>query len=287
MKFLRVIKCISFIVFILALALCAVGHGFVLCEMNIFEKDADVKYSMTEIKEELKDYNDVIKGLFSKEDKEESKEENEATASVPNVLISSSADATADEATAIDATPVEPAVEPEKEAAPETGYTLEGKNEYIASVMKYGCASAPFGWITNNIAALNGSSINISLFVAYTALILSFILHFISKKEKGFYGYILMLIGFVFFFAIVALGYYFSEFIISFFTGFLTGEADDWSLYRAAFSIFCFVLGALIGLPIYRCGVRQIANKHMKKLNSGLMRKIEKQRAARQRASRE
>lgn len=329
MKFLRVIKWIAFVVFILSFTLCCVGHGFVLCEMNVLEKKVPEKYTMTEIKNELASYDDVIKNIFGKDEDKKDEAQDDANAtpdapvffsdeienanvSDPVVATNSEADATTEEASVpADAEPVvtpeEPAEDPAADAPENTGYSIEGKNDIILHIMKYGTYSAHFGWITDHLdgimpaiiefvesfssseasaapastnalqsSGLKDASINVCMFVAYTALFITFILQLITKKHKTVYGYILMIIGFLFFSVFVLFGYYVFE---SLYTNFKGLESLDFSYYRFVFISACIFCGLLIGLPIYRCGSRQIANKKLKKFIASLKRRATQRKA--------
>jgi len=254
MTFLRVLKWISLIVSILAIALCAVGHGFVLADMNVFEKNEETKYLMKDIKSVLADHDDIISGIFSKDEKK--------------------ADTAEDNSTVSEATPTETAIAADEEIENTSGYTVEGKNEIIIALMKYGTMSCGFNWITDHIETMKGSEINVCVFVFYAALLVAFILHMISKANKSFYGYLLMIVGFLFYSACILGGYYFSETIITLLKAFSDAPGNDWPLYRVAVITVCFVFANLIGLPIYRCGVRQIACKRLKKRIAAYQRKL-------------
>lgn len=256
MTFLRVIKWISFVVVILSLALVGVAHGFVFCEMNLFDKDAEVKYMMADVKNAVQDADDVISSLLNKK---EDAPEGEAQDAEP---------------VKVDETTPGEAIAPVTDTpAPSSAYSVEGKNEIIVSVMKYGTFEIEMNWLTKLIGA-ETFKINLGMLVAYIGLFVAFILNIITKKNKSFYGYVLMFFGYILFAGILALGYYFGAYMIGTFETTLVSE--DVILFRTYAIIASFFLATLIGLPYYRLGVRQIANKTYKKRIDNYKKKLQR-----------
>ncbi len=258
MTFLRVIKWISFVVFILAIALTGVAHGFLFNEMGLFCKDQETKYALEDVKASVFEQKDIISSLFNKEDKPA--EDNEDAIPTPVV------DSTASEAAPIDT---------EVEASQASEYSAEDVNEIIISVMQYGSYQIEMNWLTK-LLKVESFKINLSILIGYVALFVAFILHIITKHNKTFYGYILMFFGFILYAGIISLGYYVGANYIGFLADEGTLAAYDMHLVRALVIIATFVLAAFIGVPYYRLGVRQIANKTYKKRIENYKRKLQR-----------
>lgn len=261
MTFLRVIKWISFIVFILALALTGVAHGFIFNEMGLYCKD-DVKYNMADVRDVIAQQDDIISSLFNKKDK---KAETEPDA-VPTPVV----DGTASEAAPI---------ENETAAAPASPYSCKDVNNIIVSVMKYGSHQIEMGWLnklSEDILGAPSVKINLSVLIAYIALFVAFILHLITKHNKSFYGYLLMFFGYILYAGILLIGYYVAASI-----GYvdIALKGDDMQLIRTYTIIGTFVFATLVGLPYYRLGIRQIANKTYKKRIDNYKKKLQRRSA--------
>lgn len=259
MTFLRVIKWISFVVFILAIALTGVAHGFIFNEMGIFSKDDKAEYLMADVVKAVQAEDDVISSFFNKEEKP-AEEEKEADP-VPVV------DSTESEAAPVDE-PIAPAVV--------TAYSCEDVNEIIVHVMKYGSYQVEINWLPQ-IPTGDTVRINLSILVGYVALVLAFILHMITKRSKSFYGYILMIVGFILYAGLIALGYYAGAYCITNFETTLVG--NDIVFIRACVIIAGFALATIVGVPYYRLGVRQIANKTYKKRIDNYKKKLQRRGA--------
>lgn len=291
MKALRVLKWLSFIVFILALSLAIVANGFVICEMNICNKDASDDITMSTIIQEL-DKVDGFKLLFGKEAKEEANEEPvEITEQESDVVTEVETPVITEEVTETEEPVVtedainEKSIEPEIPATEDTDtltgssgslenpYSLEGKNNIIVAVMRLGTQTININWISDNvkITILDYSvesefEIAVSMLVAFAALFLAFLLHIISKSHKSFIGIILMIIGYSLFAVIFVTGYFVCSTVIGYFADSL--NSDDWQLYRLiAITSFNFFAG-LIGLPIYVCGIQRMTIRRLKKRRS-------------------
>ena len=258
MTFLRVIKWISFVVFILAIALTGVAHGFIFNEMGLFCKDQETKYALADVTAAVFEKQDIISSLFNKE---EAPAENNEDA-VPTPV----ADGTASEAAPI---------ENETAAAPASEYSADDVNEIIVSVMQYGSYQIEMNWLTKLLKA-ESFKINLSILIGYVALFVAFILHIITKHNKSFYGYILMFFGFILYVGIIALGYYAGACYIGIIADYGTLASYDMHLVRAFVIIVTFLLAAFIGVPYYRLGVRQIANKTYKKRIENYKRKLQR-----------
>lgn len=259
MTFLRVIKWISFIVFILAIALTGVAHGFIFNEMGLYCKDQETKYMMADVKASVFEQKDIISSLLNKEEKPAE----DAEDAVPTPV---------EDSTAIEAEPIEA-----ETAAPNANkYSAEGVNEIIVSVMQYGSYQIEMGWL-NKLLNVESFRINLSILVGYIALFVAFILHIITKHNKTVYGYILMFIGFILYAGLIAIGYYAGAFLISKFE--TTFAAYDIVLVRTFAIILGFALATFIGVPYYRLGVRQIANKTYKKRIDNYKKKLQRRGA--------
>lgn len=105
-------------------------------------------------------------------------------------------------------------------------------------------------------------NVNTSLFIAYIALFIAFILQVITKSNKTFYGTLLTVIGYLFFAVLFAAGYYLSDCIVWMVNESITYY--DWHLLRAYFMAFILAFSLLIGVPIYSCGVRQMKINYLK-----------------------
>lgn len=262
MTFLRVIKWISFIVFILAIALTGVAHGFIFNEMGLFAKEVDAKYLMADVKNAVAEQEDFISALFNKEEKPAEADEDAAPVRVE--------DGTASEAAPIENASEEPAA---------SAYSCEDVNEIIVTIMKYGSYHIEFDFInklSKDFIGADSVKINLSILVAYIALFVAFILHIITKHNKSFYGYVLMFIGYILFAGIFLIGYYAATIL-----GFLdiSMKGDDMQLIRTYTIIGVFAFAALLGLPYYRLGVRQIANKTYKKRIDNYKKKLQRRGA--------
>ena len=261
MTFLRVIKWISFVVFILAIALTGVAHGFLFNEMGLFCKDQETKYMMADVKNAVFEQNDIISSLLNKEEKpaDENKD------AVPTPVVDS---------TASEAAPIEN----EPEAITNSEYSAEDVNEIIVSVMKYGSYQIEMNWLTKLLKA-DSFKINLALLIGYVALFVAFILHIITKHNKSFYGYILMFFGYILYAGLIAIGYYAGAKYIGTLAEAGTLVAYDMYLSRTYVIIGGFVLASFIGIPYYRLGVRQIANKTYKKRIDNYKKKLQRRGA--------
>lgn len=252
MKALRVLKWLSFVVFILSMVLAIAGHGFVMYEMNIMDDDKADNILMDEIKDALKDAK-PLDNLFGGAKAEETADEGTAAPA------ETGEDTPADEITPLVPAENEPAAETKDDSA---AYSVEGKNNIIVAVMKYGTMSIELPWLAKLIK-IDSFEIVLTMLIAYVALFITVLFHVISKSYKTFYGLLLMIVGYLFFAVIVAGGYYFAN-------GFLKTigaalEGDDWTLIRTVLIAMFFALGSLIGLPIYSCGIRQMTIKRLKR----------------------
>ncbi len=245
MTFLRVIKWISFVVFILAIALTGVAHGFIFNEMGLFCKDVETEYLMADVMNAVQAEDDIISSFFNKE--EAPAEEVKDPDPVPVV-----------DSTEIEAAPIEVAAAP----ASASEYSCEDVNEIIVHVMKYGSYQIEINWLPK-IPTGDTVRVNLSILVGYVALVVAFILHIITKRSKSFYGYVLMIVGFILYAGLIALGYYAGAYYITNFES--TLAAYDMVFVRACVIIAGFVLATIVGVPYYRLGIRQIANKSYKK----------------------
>ncbi len=257
MTFLRVIKWISFVVFVLAIALTGVAHGFIFNEMGLFCKDAEAKYMLAEVRNAVQAQDDVISSFLNKEEKPAEKD-NEASPTLVDSTLSEAA----------------PIVNETAPAA--SAYSCEDVNEIIVHVMKYGSYQIEMGWF-NKLLKVESFKINLSILVGYIALFVAFILHIITKRAKSFYGYILMIVGYVLYAGLIALGYYAGAYYIGTFESTFIG--DDIALYRAYVIIAGFALATIIGVPYYRLGVRQISNKTLKKRIDNYKKKLQRRGA--------
>ena len=259
MTFLRVIKWISFVVFILAIALTGVAHGFIFNEMGLFTDKAEAEYTLTEVIEAVQAEDDIISSFFNKKEEKPAEEKKDAE---PVAVTGTEGEA----APVVPVTPVTPA----------SAYSCEDVNEIIVHIMKYGSFKVELSWMPK---IPNGDSlkVNLSILVGYVALVLAFILHIITKRNKSVYGYILMIVGFVLYAGLIAAGYYAGAYYISNFE--TTFVAYDITLVRAFTIIAGFVLATIVGLPYYRLGVRQIANKTLKKRIDNYKRKLQRRGA--------
>ena len=262
MTFLRVLKWISFIVVILSLALAGAAQGFIFYEMNLFDKDDTNNILMSEVKDAVDEADDIISAFLNKDDVKEEKTDESAAPQ----LIEESTSQEADEA-------IVPT-----ETKPASSYSVEGKNEIIVSVMKYGSYQVEFDWL-NEALEIPSFKINLAYLVAYIALFITFVLHIISKQTKTVYGYIFMFIGYILFAGIVLFGYVAAAYYIETIGQVFVGELDDFMFYRTCTIIGSFALALFIGLPYYRVGVRQIANKALKKRIDNYKKKLQRRGA--------
>lgn len=263
MTFLRVIKWFSFVVFILALALAGVAHGFIFNEMGIFDDEDGVKYMMGEVRDAVQASDDYISSLFNKE--EEPAEEADEPAAPVLIENSTSSEPIAPET-----------AEPAEGEAAVSAYSCEGKNEIVLSVMKYGSYQIEMDWLNKLSEEIIGASsikINLSVMVSYIALFVAFILHIVTKHTKSFYGYILMFFGYILFAVIFLFGYYIGA-IIGYVE--ISLKSDDMQFIKTFIIMVSFALATLIGLPYYRLGVRQIANKTYKKRIDNYKKKLQR-----------
>lgn len=259
MTFLRVIKWISFVVFILAIALTGVAHGFIFNEMGMFDKEDGNKYMLADVRNAVLAEDDIISSFINKEEKPA-----EEVKDADPVLVVDSTESEAD--------PVEDASVP----AAASEYSCEDVNEIIVHIMKYGSYQVEFSWF-NNLLKVESFKINLSILIGYIALFIAFVLHIISKKTKSFYGYILMIVGYILYAGLIAVGYYAGAYYIGTFEA--TFVAEDIALFRAFTIIAGFALATIVGLPYYRLGVRQIANKTLKKRIDNYKKKLQRRGA--------
>ena len=257
MTFLRVIKWISFIVFILAIALTGVAHGFIYNEMGLFSKGEET-YLMADVKKAVDEAEDYISSLFNKEEAPAQQGED------------------ADPQPIVDSTESEAAPITDEASPADSEYSLEDVNEIIVNVMKYGSYQVEISWLTKLVKA-ESFKINLSILVGYIALFVAFVLHLITKRTKSAYGYILMIIGFVLYAGFIALGYYAGAYYFDAFKD--TLAAYDMVLVRSFTIIAGFVLATFIGVPYYRLGIRQISNKTYKKRIDNYKKKLQRRGA--------
>lgn len=260
MTFLRVIKWISFVVFILAIALAGVAHGFIFNEMGLSFNDSKAEYLLSDVKDAVQAEDDFISSLFNKKAKEEKPAEDKEAD--PVLLESTESEAVA------------PEVVETKPAA--SAYSAENLNDIVVHVMKYGSYQIEMNWLTKLINA-DSFKINLSVLVGYIALFVAFVLHIITKRNKTVYGYIFMFIGYILYAGIIAAGYYAGAYMISGFENSLVG--NDMLVYRVQAIIAGFALATFIGLPYYRIGVRQISGKTLKKRIDSYKKKLQRRGA--------
>ncbi|MBR3927985.1 MAG: hypothetical protein IKJ65_03150 [Clostridia bacterium] len=257
MTFLRVIKWISFVVFVLAIALTGVAHGFIFNEMGLFCKDAEAEYMLSEVRNAVQAEDDIISSLFNKEEKPAEETGNAAPTPVGS---------TVSEPVPVGSTPAPAA----------SGYSCEDVNEIIVHVMKYGSYQIEMSWF-NKLLNVESFKINLSILVGYIALFVAFILHIITKRTKTFYGCILMIVGYIFYAGLIALGYYAGAYYIGTFEA--TFVSNDIAFYRTCTIIGGFALATIVGVPYYRLGIRQIANKTYKKRIDNYRKKLQRRGA--------
>ncbi len=240
MGILKVFKWIFFSVFIISLALFGVGHYFAISDMTTWIplKGGDDGVYLSSVLSQLENRNLLgnIKAAAEKTPDAQEATEGEI--------------ATGGEAQ--EPAPVE-----------ETGYTLDGHSKIEIIAMKLGVSTSPMTWITEPLH-IGNTQITLSLFVGYSALLLSFILHIITKRHKTVYGSILMIVGFLFIIGFYAASYYPIDLLLGLKNSFVA-ESNDYQ-YLTVIAVVAFsLLGALIGIPIYSCGVRQITCRRLKK----------------------
>ncbi|MBQ3078687.1 MAG: hypothetical protein IJC48_01635 [Clostridia bacterium] len=273
MKALRVFKWISFIVFILALCLCVTAHSFILADMNICNEDKADDVLMTQIFGALEKENGIDLLLGKTDKKDDAAEE----PTVDDTTVTDETHVPEDNADTPETS--EPVQETETEIVPEqtapatgesssgsTGtneYSLEGKNRFVKAVMRLGTQKVNIKFVAK-LVGTEDMEISISMLVAFCALFIAFVMHFVSKKYKTVYGMILMLFGYLFFAAIFVAGYIaFSH--LEGFLNFSESAKNDWAFMRTITITGFFALATLIGLPIYSCGIRQMTIKRLKK----------------------
>lgn len=257
MTFLRVIKWISFVVFILAIALTGVAHGFIFNEMGLFCKDQENKYMLAEVKDAIQAEDDIISSFFNKKEKTD-----DADKEADPVPMGTTGEATPIEAAAV--------------AAPASEYNCEDVNEILVHVMKYGSYQIEMGWL-NKLLKVESFKINLSILIGYIALFVAFVLHIITKRNKSVYGYILMIVGYILYAGLIAIGYYAGAYYISTFE--TTFVAEDIALFRVYTILAGFALATIVGVPYYRLGIRQITNKTLKKRIDNYKRKLQRRGA--------
>ncbi len=263
MGVLRFFKWFFFSVFIIALGLFGVGHYFAVSDMTSWVplKGGNDGIYLSTVIEQL-DTRTLLGNV--KEAKEAAPESPEAT----DVEAAISIDPVVAPSTEGEVAPseevVEPAAtEPTEEPVVETGYTLDGHSKIEIIIMKLGVSTSPMSWLTEPFN-IDKVDVTLSLFVGYAALLLSFILHVITKRHKTVYGTILMIIGFLFIIGFYAASYYPIDGALEY-LGISSAESNDFP-YLTIFGVTAFsLLGALIGVPIYSCGVRQITCRRLKK----------------------
>lgn len=289
MKVVRVLKWIAFVVFILAFALSAVANSLVFSDVVRVTK-AD-KTSSTPLLQHilLNESDDLLMGYIQKElaalpfgidNLRSPTEAYSISYEAPTKPVDEVVPEVVDEEPVSEPeVPVEEPTDPEdvewpvsnEEDEPLTGssgsvsyneaYDVKDHGNLVFGVMKYGSATFAKDSFLNKLGFEN-VEFNISFFIAMCALVLAFLFHVISKRHKTVYGTILMIVGFLFFCAFVALSVFVNEAVIDLLS---VSETTDCARYGYLITVMLTALGILIGLPIYSCGVRQITCKRLRK----------------------
>ncbi|MBR4236615.1 MAG: hypothetical protein IKR85_11240 [Clostridia bacterium] len=252
MKAIRAIKIIAFIAAIIMLLVATAGNVFIVKDKY------DDKVSVADIQAELDSYDFKIKSLFKPL----------ATANAEAETAEAPAENT-DEATPSE-TPAntfidESKVRPENEASGE--YSISKHSNLVAALMKAGNAKTELKFLNGkNIPLVDTTcetfTVSTWLMISYLCLTFAFILHLISKKcHKTFYGILLMILGYLFFTAVLCCGQVAGNILSKFAESLLGDDLACARIYTiAGFTVFAI----LFGLPYVRCGSRQMTIKHLK-----------------------
>ena len=271
MKALRVVKTILLIATIIALAIPAAGSVFIMRDKCKYNVSAD------EISAKLDEYKFEIGSVFKAVAEGEGEAVDDFGADLEG---SDEADDWGDEGEG-DADLKEPSGEPEFTADPNNDwslivpadYTLEGNHKYgfVLGLMKAANTKIHLSFLDDlsfkfgdeELKNKNGEfQVNAFVLVAACCLTVASILHFISKKigkkgHKTFWGVLLMVIGFISFLAVFALGQ-----IIANFNPLNHYDFAASRIYTVAF----FTFAALIVYLLYdRVGIRAMQVKNLKR----------------------
>lgn len=283
MKVVRAIKIIAFIVAIIALLVTAAGNFFIAKDAIDYK---DQSIDVAAVKAALDEYEFKLSSLktpFKTASAEEEVDETGAFADITDEDLANEEDAffPGEE---VDPDYVEPSDEEPVEEEPEESYELANDlpTDGGAYALEAAHGNAVIGlmkaanWFwTDKVATeteFKGSAVfgdpnpdftvNALLTIAFGCIVLAFILHLISKNvKKTFYGILLMILGFIIFVVLFALGIVIGNCVSLFDASLLS---DDLGFVRICIVAGFTFLAVLFGLPYVRCGSRQMKIKDLK-----------------------